>query len=302
MVHLPPLNSLRAFEVAARHLSFRRAADELCVTQGAVSRHIAKLEVFVGTPLFIRKHRSVELTTEGAAYLREIQDAFIRISYATTNLTNAPDQDTLRIKTPPTMAIWWLVPRLGRFHAHYPDVQVQLMTSHLPVNFDDEDVDVALQYGAPQSNRITADRLFGEVLLPICSRALIDVTGGLTDPAEIARQVLLHSIRRPGDWRRWLEAAGVADLVAEKEIVFENSALTYQGAIDGIGIALAQLAFVAGELSGGRVVAPTDVWLYGDTGYYLAIPTHKERHKRVKAFREWVIGEAGLTRENDPLL
>jgi LysR family glycine cleavage system transcriptional activator len=112
----------------------------------------------------------------------------------------------------------------------------------------------------------------------------------------------LHSIRRPGDWRRWFEVAGVADLVAEKEIVFENSALTYQGAIDGVGVALAQLAFVADELPAGRLVAPTDVRLYGDTGYYLAVPPHKERHQRVKAFREWVVDEATTTRQADSSL
>ncbi|MEJ8571531.1 transcriptional regulator GcvA [Microbaculum marinum] len=302
MVRLPPLNSLRAFEVAARHLSFTLAADELCVTQGAVSRHIAKLEEHVGTPLFVRKHRQVELTSEGAAYLREVQDAFIRISYATSNLTSAVDQNTLRIKTPPSNAIWWLVPRLGRFHARFPDIQVQLMTSHVPVNFDDEDVDVALQYGVPRHGRLIAERLFSEVMVPVCSPALVQQAGPFTGPADIARQVLLHSIRRPSDWRRWLEAAGAGDLVVEKEIVFENSALTYQGAIDGVGVALAQLAFVLDELPSDRLITPLDIRLHGKTGYYLVFPPHKERLRRVKAFREWVIDEAGETRKADPYL
>jgi LysR family glycine cleavage system transcriptional activator len=120
VVRIPPLNSLRAFEVAARHQSFKRAADELCITQGAVSRHIAKLEEVLGLPLFVREHRRVRLTSEGAAYLKDVQDVFIRISYATSMVTAAADKNILRIKMPPTTAIWWLVPRLSRFHACHP--------------------------------------------------------------------------------------------------------------------------------------------------------------------------------------
>jgi LysR family transcriptional regulator, glycine cleavage system transcriptional activator len=302
MVRLPPLNSLRAFEVAARHLSFKLAADELCVTQGAVSRHVAKLEEFLGVSLFVRKHRQVELTAEGAAYLRDVQDALIRISYATASLASANDRNTLVIKTPPTAAIWWLVPRLGRFHARHPDIQVQLMTSHLAVDFEEEEIDVALQYGAPTGARLVADRLFNEVMIPICSRSLLAEIGQPPRPVDIARQVLLHSIRRPTDWRKWLEAAGIPDVGTVQEIVLENSALTYQGAIDGIGVALAQLAFVADELSDGRVVAPLDIRVHNQAAYYLVFPPHKERQPRIRAFRDWIADEARVTRQADPFL
>jgi LysR family glycine cleavage system transcriptional activator len=298
VIRLPPLNALRAFEAAARHLSFKLAADELCVTQGAISRHISKLEDFLGIALFARLHRRVELTSGGATYLKEIQDALIRISHATTTLTARTGENTLTIKLPPTSAIWWLVPRLGRFHALYPDIQVQVTTSHIPVNFDQEEIDVAVQYSLPAGRGLTTDRLFGEVMVPVCSRELLGKAGGFHEARDVARQMLLHSIRRPTDWRRWLKVAGIADFEIEREIVFENSALTYQGAIEGVGIALAQLAFVANELSSGRLVTPLDIRVYNPEAYYLVFPRHKERLRRVDAFRAWIAEEAMITRQS----
>ena len=144
MLGLPPLNALRAFEAAGRHLSFKAAAAELCVTQGAVSRHVLNLESFLGVSLFVRSHRQVSLTPEGLAYLKEARDALLRISDATSRARSRTDERTLRIKAPPSCSIRWLVPRLGRFHARHPDVAVQVTTSHDPIDFDRDQVDVEI--------------------------------------------------------------------------------------------------------------------------------------------------------------
>ena len=302
MSRLPPLNLLRAFEIAARHQSFKLAADELKISQGAVSRQIAKLEEFLAVPLFVRLHRRVLLTGKGEAYLREIQGAFLRLSNATTSLTSLAAHSTLTIKCPPAAAIWWLVPRLGRFHERHPDIHVQVMSSHLPVNFEQEDVDVAIHYGPSQSEKAFVDRLFGEVLVAICNRKVLAGSGSLKRPQDLVRQILLGSIWRPADWPRWLKAAGVESFEPGREIMFENSAMVYQGALDGIGFALAQLAFVSGELSSKRLVTPFNIRVCNDTAYHLVAPAHKMHLSRVAAFREWIADEAHATRKTNALL
>ncbi|MBI1778392.1 MAG: transcriptional regulator GcvA [Proteobacteria bacterium] len=302
MLRLPPLNALRAFEAAARHVSFKAAADELFVTQGAISRHILKLEEALGVKLFLRLHRQVELTREGARYLREVRDAFLQISRATANLSSAPDERMLRIKLPPTCAIRWLVPRLGRFHALHPDIAVQVTTSHDPVVFERDEVDVAVAYGEGIDRKLAGDRLFGEVLIPVCSRKLLGRGRRLRQPRDVSRYVLLHSIRRPTDWSQWFAAAGIADLTAQKELTFENSAMTYQGAVDGLGIALAQAAFISDELSSGRLVNPIDIKVQNRVAYFLVFPRERQTHAKIRAFHAWIAEEASFTRRTNPLL
>lgn len=302
MLKLPPLNALRVFETAARHQSFKSAADELCVTQGAVSRQILNLEEFLGTKLFVRRHRQITLTPDGAAYLETIREALIRISSATSRLAAGPAHRTLKIKLPPTCAIWWLVPRLVRFHMLHPEITVQVTTSHEPVAFDHEDVDVAVHYGSSATDDVVRDRLFGEVLIPVCSEGLSETAAHLCEPGVVADQSLLHSIRRPTDWHRWFEVAGISKPKSDKRIVFENSALTYQGAIDGLGIALAQLVFVADALPSRRLVVPLDICVENEAAYFLAFPPYKERLPEVAAFRSWVGKEAAATRRADPRL
>src|SRR5581483_4036578 len=233
MLRLPPLNALRAFEAAGRHLSFKEAAAELCVTQGAISRHIINLEQHLGVSLFNRAHRQVTLTPEGVAYLQETRDAFLRISHATARAQSKPDACTLRIKAPPTCSIRWLVPRLGRFHALYPKIAVQVTTSHDPLDFECDNIDVGVHYGAEIASSWHSERLFNEVLVPICSRKLLRRGRKYCSPEEIAGHVLLHSIRRPTDWRQWFDAAQLPRVGAAQELTFENSTMTFQGAADG---------------------------------------------------------------------
>jgi LysR family glycine cleavage system transcriptional activator len=299
MLGLPPLNALRAFEAAGRHLSFKQAAAELCVTQGAISRHVLNLEAFLGVRLFIRSHRQVKLTLEGVAYLRETRDALLRIIHATSRARSESDERTLRIKAPPTCSIRWLVPRLGRFHARHPDIAVQITTSHDPIDFEHDQIDVGIHYGSEPVDDWHCERLFGEVLIPICSKKLLRRYKKRCSPREIIRQVLLHSIRRPSDWHQWFDAAGLAGFNASKDLTFENSTMTYQGAVDGLGVAIAQKALVTDEIASGRLAAPSDIVVRNPAAYYFVFPTRKHNSAKVRAFHGWIGGEASATRRAD---
>lgn len=302
MLALPPLNALRAFEAAGRHLSFKAAAAELCVTQGAVSRHVLNLESFLGVSLFMRSHRQVSLTPAGIAYLQEARDALLRISDATTRARARTNERTLRIKAPPSCSIRWLVPRLGRFHARHPDIAVQVTTSHDPVDFERDEVDVGIHYGVEAAEDWQHERLFNEVLIPICNKSLLGRSRKRHAARDIASQVLLHSLRRPTDWRQWLDAAGLSGFSATQELTFENSTLTYQGALDGLGIAIAQKALVAEEISSGRLSAPSDIEVRNPLAYYLVYPNRRQTPAKVQAFQSWISNEAGLTRRTDRAL
>jgi len=296
MLRLPPLNALRAFESAARLSSFKRAAEELCVTQGAVSRHIQKLEADLGAALFTRRHRQVLLTKEGADYLVTVRDAFGRISQASANLRTRAEDRMLKVKLPITCAVRWLVPRLARFHGLHPEISVQITTSHDPVDFDRDDIDVAVHYGGHVEQGLAGEKLFGEVLLPICSPKLLARPPPLKKPRDLANHVLLHSIRRPRDWPQWLEKAGVGDVEGEHSLIFENSSLTYQGVTEGLGLAMAQLALVADDLASGHVVAPFKTRVENDLAYILVYPKVRAGLRKVAGFHAWIAREAAATR------
>lgn len=294
MHRLPPLNAVRAFEAAARHLSFKQAGAELCVTPGAISRHIANLEAFLGARLFVRGHREVALTKAGEKYLREVRDSLERIARATAAIGARWNDKVLRLKLPPTFAIRWLVPRLGRFHAQHPEISVQVMTSHDPADFDHDEVDAAVGYGRAVEDGLAGERLFNEALVPVCHPSLANEP--VIVPEALAEMCLLHSSRRPDDWPRWFAVAGAPGTALKKPLVFENSSMTYQGAVDGLGVAMAQIAFVADELRSGRLVSPLPVRLDGDVGYLLSYPRERERSLGLRAFHRWIAREAWATR------
>ncbi len=291
---LPPLNALRAFEAAARHASFTLAAGELCVTAGAVSRQILLLEAHLGVRLFKRQHRAVSLTRVGAAYLGGIRTAFDQIAAATARLMPDDDERLLRLKLPPTLAIRWLIPRLASLHARDGSLSVQITTSHDAVDFDHEDVDAAVQWSARLTRGTEGQRLFGEVLVPVCSPRFAMPRGGFS-PEELAREVLMHSIQRPHDWGRWFSAAGVTDQTLKRTMIFQNSSLTYQGAIEGLGIAIAQLAFVHEELKTGRLVEAHPLKAPSDMGYFLTYPKAKAGLRKIRLLREWLAEEGAAT-------
>lgn len=295
MQRLPPLNAVRAFEAAARWLSFKQAAEELRVTPGAISRHIANLEDFLGARLFVRRHRQVGLTKAGEKYLSDVRDGLERIARATASIGTRWNDKVLRLKLPPTFAIRWLVPRLGRFHAHHPEISVQVTTSHDPVDFDRDEVDAAVGYGRALGPELAGERLFNEALVPVCHPTL-KARLQPPSPRALADMCLLHSSRRPDDWPRWFVAAGAPGTLVRQPLVFENSSMTYQGAVDGLGVAIAQIAFVADELRLGRLVCPVPIRLKGDAAYLLSYPRERATAATLRAFHRWIAQEASATR------
>lgn len=289
---LPPLNALRAFEAAARDESFTRAAQELHITQGAVSRHVAKLEDWLGVRLFERTRTGLVLTPQGQNYLRTVRSALDLIEDGTRALQQSPDERRLRVKLPPTFAIRWLVPRLARFHALHPKIDVQITTSHQRADFEREDIDLSIHSEPEPVNTPGYRRLFGETLLPVCAPGLLEAGRPLKKPADLARHVLLCSLNRPLDWPHWLAAAGAHGIDGNSGLKFDNAALAYQAAADRLGVMIAQLAFVSDDLASGRLVAPLALRLKTQGAYYLESRTGRAQPERVQAFADWVVQEA----------
>jgi LysR family glycine cleavage system transcriptional activator len=289
---LPPLNALRAFEAAARCGNFTRAAQELCVTQGAVSRHVATLEGWLKLRLFERGRHGIQLTPAGLAYFGSVRTAFDQLDYGTRQLQTAPDERRLRIKLPPTFAIRWLVPRLARFHALHPKIDVQITTSHQRADFRSEEVDVSIHSEPAPPEGPGYRRLFGETLLPVCSPALLADGPRLSRPAGLKRQVLLCSMNRPKDWPTWLAAAGASQIDGNGGLKFENAALAYQAAIDRLGVMVAIEAFVRDDLASGRLAAPFALRVPTPGAYYLAFRADEPPLARVRDFESWILNEA----------
>lgn len=288
---LPPLNALRAFEATARNGSLTRAAQELSVTQGAVSRHVTQLETWLGVRLCLRLRRGIETTPEGAAYATALRSAFDVIEQQTLRLRTGSIDNRLRIKLPPTFAIRWFVPRLARFHALNRHIDVQITTSHQPVEFDRDDVDVCIHSGAAPLPGAVCRRLFGETLLPVCSPGLFKSNSPPQEPADLSRFVLLCSMHRGDDWPHWLKVAKVSDFDGNNGLKFENSALAYQAAIDELGIVMAQHSFVEDDLRSGRLVAPLPLRVRTTSGYYLAYPKARSYSPAIRAFEDWISSE-----------
>jgi LysR family transcriptional regulator, glycine cleavage system transcriptional activator len=289
---LPPLNAIRVFEAASRNASFTAAAAELAVTQGAVSRHVAALEAWLGIKLFARNLRGIALTPKGVVYARIVRSALDQLDYGTRQLKDEPDQRLLRLKVPPTFAIRWLAPRLAQFHARNRNLELQITTSHHAVDFNREDVDACIHSGTAPLPDAHCHRLFGEVVLPVCCPALLARDPPLVTPRDLARHVLISSLHRPRDWPTWSAAAGIADVDGNNGIRVENSALAYQAAIDGLGVAIAQRSFVDDDLRNGRLVAPFTLQVPADGSYYFAYPEGRPKPPRVGAFEDWIIREA----------
>jgi LysR family glycine cleavage system transcriptional activator len=297
MRRLPPLSALRAFEATARHMSFTKAAREFNVSQGAISRHVATLERLLGSKLFLRHHRAIELTSKGEAYFRALRDAFERIQDATDLVFGATDTPTLRIKLPPTFAIRWIVPRLARLHATDPHLDVQITTSHSPADFDREDIDVAVHSGDSAPPGTIAIRLFGETLTPVCSPALLRQGRSLRRPADLRRHTLLCSLHRPKDWPTWIEAAGIDGVDGNSGLKFENSSLAYQAAIDRLGVAMAQTALVEDDLGSNRLVAPFELKVPTTGAYFLIYPPRSRDLDKVRRFESWILKECAVLRQ-----
>lgn len=292
---LPPLNALRAFEAAARHLSFTRAAEELYVTQAAISHQIKTLEDFLGLKLFRRMNRSLRLTEEGQEYLPAVRKAFDLLGDATGRILGREPRGALTVSVLPSFAARWLVPRLGRFHERWPEISLRVAPSARLVDFTSEDVDVCIRYGDGRYPGMRVDRLLTENIFPVCSPSLLDRPGRpLREPADLANFDLLHDDSF-GDWRVWLLAAGVEGVNPEQGTIFHDSSMLLQAAVAGQGVALARGVLVADELKSGRLVRPFELSLPAEYAYYIVCPEAAADNIKIVAFREWLLEEASAS-------
>ncbi|MEM7251055.1 MAG: transcriptional regulator GcvA [Pseudomonadota bacterium] len=288
---LPPLNALRTFESAARHVSFIHAAEELAVTPGAVSRQVKALEEWLGAPLFRRSHKQVTLTPLGRSYLEAVSGPLEAIALATDRATRRESSRPLAIYCYPTFALRWLVPRWGRFYDAHPEIDVQLTTSLQPVDFARDDYDAAIRVGDQLNAQpaMTAIKLVDVELIPVCSA---EVARRIRTPSDLATATWLHDAPRPRDWERWLAFAEVEGIDALAGPRFDSLNLSIQAAIGGVGVAIAIRALVEEELAEGRLVQPFGPSRFSSRPFYLTYPTHHSRDKRLAAFAQWLKHEA----------
>ncbi len=288
---LPPLRALRAFEAAARHLSFTKAGAELFVTQAAVSHQIRALEEDLGVRLFRRMNRRLMLTEEGQRYLPAVSRAFDLLREATTALRAHDIPGPLTVSVLPSFAARWLVPRLGRFFARHPDIDLRIDPSVAICDFAQGDVDVGIRYGRGDYPGLRADRLLDEDIFPVCSPLLKAGPPGLHRPEDLRHHTLLHDDSH-ADWRTWLLAAGVDGVDPERGTIFTDSSMLIQAAIAGQGVALARGVLVADALAAGRLVRPFRLSLPAEFAYYFVYPERVAAHPKVRAFRDWLLEEA----------
>ena len=289
---LPPLNSLRAFEAAARLLSFAKAADELGITPSAISHQIRGLEAYLGARLFHRAKRALILTNEGQSYLPALRDAFDAIHAATARLAAWQAAGPLDVSLLASFAARWLIPRLPRFQALHPEIEVRLSTTVRLVDFRREDVDCAIRHGKGHWPGLSADLLMAEDLFPVCSPRLLDGPKPLKTPHDLANHTRLHVLTRPDDWRIWLSALGVSEIDADAGPQFESSDLALRAAADGRGIAMASSTLVEGDIKKGALVIPFDVKLSSESAYYFVAPADRRDQPKIAAFRNWLLAEA----------
>ncbi len=288
---LPPLNALRVFDVAARCGSFTQAAQELLITQGAVSRHVATLEGWLDIQLFERRRQGLRLTAAGERYQASMRVALDQIEQGTRQLQQSPDEWLLRIKVPPTFAIRWLIPRLARFHARFPHIDVQITTSHKPADFDRDNVDVSVHSEPRAPSGPGFRRLFNETLLPVCAPGLLARGPRLETPEDLAHHVLLCSLNRPQDWPTWLAAAEVHGVDGNRGLKFENAAMAYQAAAEQLGVMMALLPFVRDDLASGRLVAPLELRVPTEGSYFMAWQPRGDVAQRILDFEAWIADE-----------
>ena len=288
---LPSLNGLRAFEAAARHLSFTVAASELNVTQTAISHQIRRLEQELGIRLFVRRNRALALTPEARDYLPGVRTAFNDLRLATDRLLRRDNDHVLTVSTLASLAAKWLLPRLSAFQEAHPGIDVRITTSTSLVEFKNDDVDAAIRYGRGQWPGLRADWLMADRLSPVCSPALLTGNRPLRCPEDLADHVLLHtSGGTSDDWRLWLTAAGMpAQLSKHPGLTFDLTFMTVQAAIDGIGVAIGRTSYVEADIAKGRLVVPFKITLPADAGFYLVSPEARADSPKLSAFRQWLI-------------
>ena len=313
----PPLNALRAFEAAARHLSFKLAARELHVTPGAVSHQVKLLEDHVGAPLFRRLTRALELTPVAAAMLPKVREGLEALAVAVQRARAREGMRPLTVVSPPNFAARWLVPRLARFTDAHPDIELHLVsrqsmvdTEGVPAPVQEEANDARaespvamVRFGSGHYPGARVDEVLSAVYVPVCSPRLLEGENALRRPEDLRNHTLLHDDTvveegaRPS-WSDWLQSVGVTDIDATRGPHFSDAALAMDAAVEGMGVTLAIKSLLAAEIESRRLAVPFDIAAPTGYSYYLVTPESASGNAEVAAFRTWLLAEAARGRRS----
>lgn len=298
---LPPLNALRAFEAAARHLSFTRAADELFVTQAAISHQVKSLEEFLGLKLFKRLNRALMLTNEGQRYFPEVRDALDQLSHATEGLVKADNNGVLTVSMMPSFASLWLVPRLHKFSAQHPDIDVRISADDALVDFSRDDVDCAIRYGMGRWENVFVEKFLEEEIFPVCAPHYLDAHPSLKSIEALRTHKLIHDYALNSDaekhlsWEYWLRHAGLTDVDFRRGPKFSHTYMVIQACMSGEGVALGRSALIQDELDSGRLVRLYDVSVKAEIAFYFVCAPQLVERPKIRAFRDWLLAECAAT-------
>lgn len=291
MRRLPPLNALKMFEASARNLSFSGASEELFVTPSAVSHQVKTLENFLGVELFHRSNRKVTLTPQGEQYLASVKHAFDEIEMATQRLSVTQGASVVQISVAPNFLIRWLMPRMSRFRALFPDVELQINASMGLLDFNRTSTDMAVYYGNGEWDDIEVEFLRKVMLVPVCGPGLLQTGPPLEKPADLANHTLIYVSKRTWEWDNWLKKAGVEFITPKGSMQLSSSQLTTAAAQENLGVALADQTLISREIESGKLVVPFDIPLDTKKAFYLVYRKHRPLTKGMEAFRNWLMDE-----------
>ncbi|GAB7524971.1 LysR substrate-binding domain-containing protein [Paraburkholderia sp. 2C] len=301
--YIPSLQSLLAFEAASRHLSFTRAAQELELTQTAISHQIKTLEDRLEVKLFVRRRNVLTLTPAAREYLNSVHEAINLLSIATAHARKKKPSTVLTVTCLPTYAVKCLIPALPEFQNAHPEITVHVATSSTFNEFERNSYDVAIRYGSGRWASTRSDRLHGEEFFPVCSPAVLAEAGKFGSIAEglsRMRQIRTYFYSMyQDDWPAWLEAAVHGNVEFASESVFHLQLTSLAAAVDGVGIAIGRTPLVNGDLASGKLVAPFDLRVPSSSAYFVTSPIDKARTKKVELFREWALARLGEHRVQD---
>jgi LysR family transcriptional regulator, glycine cleavage system transcriptional activator len=287
---LPSMMAVRAFESAARLGSFTLAANELLLTQSAISRHVRNLEESLGVKLFKRTGRRLSLTLEGRDYMTVAGDAFDRIAAATVALRRRPQADVLNLSMPPSVAAKWFAPRLQRFMEANPTVDVRINANCRLVDIENDGIDVGIRYGLGNWAGVNAEPLIREEVFPVCSPRLLGSPSRLKSIDDLAHVTLLHEDIRE-DWRMWMAAAGRSNIDVARGPKFDDASSLMQATIDGLGVGLGRTLLATDDLHAGRLVTPFKTRLTSEWLYWLVTPRDRKPHPQYVRLRNWILQE-----------
>jgi LysR family transcriptional regulator, glycine cleavage system transcriptional activator len=287
---LPPLNAVRAFEAAARHVSFTKAAAELHVTHGAISRQVALLEAWFGSALFRRSASLLTLTDAGRVYAAEITSLLDRLAVASANLQREATPTALNVSAPPTFTMRWLLPRISTFQRMRPEVEIRLTTSLAPVNFQENAYDVAIRGTHAPLQGCRSQAFMSELIVPICHIDLLD-RGRLTAPTDLSRHTLINYATAPYTWAEWLGCVGHPEVKGANMLNFEQMFFALQAAAEGLGIVLVPLFLVLDDIVSARLCAPFGLRGAGRRRYCANASLTTPKGRIVDDFCGWLMRE-----------